>query len=162
MSIEINNVNIFDKWHIFNIWMILFDAFNCKHIMTGQKRRRRIWKYNQGFSSNHEKLSSKERFFSRESNSRIANVCPSVCPSVFHKNTSASQNHAYQPNLSLSQPTCQLAIMPISHHATMDQPPSQPLRIITIGEHAYHVPSLSFDLNLRLLSLLACFFSQMK
>ena len=37
----------------------------------------------------------------------------SVRLSVSHKNPSASQNHAYQPNLSL------LAIMPISHNATM-------------------------------------------
>ena len=56
-------------------------------------------------------------FFSLESNSRIANVCLSVHPSVCHKNPSASQNHAYQPNLSLSQPLCQSAIMPISQCA---------------------------------------------
>ena len=40
----------------------------------------------------------------------------------------ASQNHAYQQNLNL------LAIMPLSHHAL---PPSQPLRIITIGLLTY-------------------------
>ena len=46
----------------------------------------------------------------------------SVCQSVSHQNPSASPNHAYQPNLSLSQPLCQSAIMllcppfpPISH-----------------------------------------------
>ena len=50
-------------------------------------------------------------FFSRESDSTIANVCSSVRLSVSHQNPSASQNHAYQPNL------------PISHNATMPPPP---------------------------------------
>ena len=64
----------------------------------------------------------------------------SVCLSVRKsQKPSTSQNHAYQPNLRLFQPTSQLAIMPISHHA--NQPPwtptpSQPLRIITMGHHA--------------------------
>ena len=57
--------------------------------------------------------------FSRESDSRIANVRQSVS----HKNPSASQNQAYLPlclSIDLSdtyQPSCQIAIMPISHHA---------------------------------------------
>ena len=42
-------------------------------------------------------------FFSCKSNSRIANV------RLSHPNLSASQNHAYHPNLSLYQP--------ISHYA---------------------------------------------
>ena len=68
-------------------------------------------------------------FFSRESDSRIANVRLSVrlsvCQSVSHQNPSASMNHAYQTNLSLS------AIMPISHctnqllcHSATMPPPS--------------------------------------
>ena len=72
--------------------------------------------------------------FSRESDSTIANVrlsvCPSVCPSVRHRNPSASKNHAYQPNL-----------MPINHHANQPPcPPPQSLRIITIGQNATQPP----------------------
>ena len=83
--------------------------------------------------------------------------------SVCHKNPSASLNHAYLPNLSLSQPTCPLTITPIGHHATQPPwtpPPSQSLRII--GHHAYQpsCQSAIFDLNSQLLSLFACFLSK--
>ena len=67
--------------------------------------------------------------FSRKSDSRIANVrlsvSPSVCLSVCHKFPSASQNRAYQPNLSLSQP---ISIITICHHAYQ---PSCPYGLLT-------------------------------
>ena len=93
--------------------------------------------------------------FSCKDNSRITNVRLSVCQSVHHKNPSASQNCAFQPNLNLSQPLCQSAIMPLSHHAP-------PLRIITIGHHACQ-PScpyglLTYALLLRLLSHFGLFY----
>ena len=80
--------------------------------------------------------------------------CLSICPSVRHQNPSASQNRAYQPNLSL------LAIKPLCQSATI--PTSQPLRIITIGHHAYQLSCpyglLTYALLSRLLSHFGLFY----
>ena len=80
-------------------------------------------------------------FWSRKQlqNSKCLSVCPTVYPSVHYQNPSASQNHAYQPNLSL------LAIMPISHNA--NQPPSPPLSASQI--HNYQPSCLSAIIPIR-------------
>ena len=75
-------------------------------------------------------------FFSRESDSRIANVCPSVHQSVHHKNPSSSQNCSYQPS-SLS------TIEPIDHQAYW------PSSLSTIKpDHQAHWPSSQFTSGL--------------
>ena len=64
-----------------------------------------------------------------------------VCPSICHKNPSASQKHAYQPNLILSQPSSHYAkaIMPLSHHAPppLSLSESLLLAIMSISHHAH-------------------------
>ena len=45
-------------------------------------------------------------------------VCPIVLPSGSYQNPSTSQNHAYQPNISLSQPFCHYHHQQIIHNAT--------------------------------------------
>ena len=80
------------------------------------------------------------KFLSRGSDSRIVYVRPSV----HNQNPSASLNHAFWQNLSLSlsQPISHYANQPSCHSATIP-PPSQPLRIITIDHHAYQPSFLS-------------------
>ena len=117
----------------------------------------------------------KRCLFSRESDSRIANVRLSVC----HRNPSASQNCSYRP-LSLSTiepidhwaywPSSLSTIKPINHQAyqpsslstikPIDHQAYWPLSQSTIEptDHWAYQPSSLFTLALlsRLLSLLAC------
>ena len=56
---------------------------------------------NNVFKENKLTMDATTKIFSHESDSRIANVCLSICLSVHlsvcHKNPSASQNRSYQP-----------------------------------------------------------------
>ena len=90
----------------------------------------KTWRWSFGLNSSTGALDiGQPPFFSCKSDSRIANVrlsvSPSVCLSVCHKFPSASQNRAYQPNLSLSQP---ISIITICHHAYQ---PSCPYGLLT-------------------------------
>ena len=83
--------------------------------------------------------------FSRKSNSRIANVCLSVCTSVCHRNPKASQNCSYWPLSLLTikpfdhrayPPSSLLTIKPFNHQAQAYRPSSL-LTIEPIDHQAY-------------------------
>ena len=94
-----------------------------------------------------------------QSQKRLCNhKCLIVCLSVSHQNPSASQKHAYQPNISIS------AIVPLSHHAPTPLSASQNHNI---SHHAYQLSYLSAIVPIQeslhylgLLSLTACLFEQ--